>query len=267
MSNKKIQSLLQEALEEEIPSAEINLWPAVQADLAAGTHPQGNQKMNTLEQRRLPRYALALSIFAAMLLVLFATPQGRSFAQSILEFFTRTDAEAFPLEDSQIAPLESQESLPTAAPPSPLLTVAEAESQLGFALAELPAAPAGLEYLGARLYGKSVNIEYQARGGGGQLIIMQSREGYHQSEWDQVPADAIVPVLVGNLEAEFVQGTFVVYPGDTSATWNSDAPILRLRWVDDGVWFEMARYGSVESIEYLDQVELIRLAASLAVQD
>jgi hypothetical protein len=33
-----------------------------------------------------------------------------------------------------------------------------------------------------------------------------------------VPADAIVPVKIGELGAEFVQGTFVVYPGATFAT-------------------------------------------------
>jgi len=56
---------------------------------------------------------------------------------------------------------------------------------------------------------------------------------------------------------------FVVYPNETSATWNPDAPVLRLRWVKDGIWFEMAKFGDVVPIEYLDQAGLIELAESL----
>jgi hypothetical protein len=41
---------------------------------------------------------------------------------------------------------------------------------------------------------------------------------------------------------------------------------LRLRWIDDGTWFEITKYGDVEVIEYLDQTALIRLAESLSGQ-
>ena len=36
MDSKKIQSILQDALEEEIPASQVNLWPAVKANLVAG---------------------------------------------------------------------------------------------------------------------------------------------------------------------------------------------------------------------------------------
>jgi hypothetical protein len=42
--------------------------------------------------------------------------------------------------------------------------------------------------------------------------------------------------------------------------------MLRLRWVKDGVWFEMVKSGNVHVIEYLDQAGMIELAESLAVQ-
>jgi hypothetical protein len=95
---------------------------------------------------------------------------------------------------------------------------------------------------------------------------MQSQEGFYQSDWDSVPADAVVPVKIGELDGEFAQGTFVVYPGDTTATWNPDAPIMRLRWVNNGVWFEMTKHGGVQPIEYLDLAGLIKLAESLPIQ-
>ena len=86
MERERIQSALQEALEEEIPASQINLWPAVKADLVAGTDQpsQQGEKMNNTKSRRVPRFAFALVIIAALLAIMLLTPQGRIFAQSIL---------------------------------------------------------------------------------------------------------------------------------------------------------------------------------------
>jgi hypothetical protein len=183
-----------------------------------------------------------------------------------LRFFTRAENITFPLRPSQVMTSEPDLSVPTAIPPAPLTSVAEAEVRAGFGVAELPSVPDGLNYLGARLYGNAVSIEYETQGSGGHLIIMQSQEGFLQSDWDRVPADAIVPVKIGELEGEFARGTFVVYAGETAATWNPNAAILRLRWVRDVIWFEMTRFGDAKAIEYLDQEGLIELAESLAIE-
>ena len=261
MDKKIIQSILKDTLENEIPSEEINLWPAVKADLVAGK--QQGEKMNMTKPSLLLKATIATLVIIALLTVAFLTPPGRAFAQNIIQFFTRTESTTFELEPSQIVTEEPNPAAPTVAPPTPLISVAEAEAQAGFEAAELPTVPAGFGYLGARLYGNAISIEYQSQGGGGSLIIMQSQDGFYQSEWDRVPADASVPVKIGELNGEFVQGTFVVYAGETSARWNPDAPILRLRWVEDGIWFEMTKFGNVESIEYLDQAGMIALAESL----
>lgn len=262
MDDRNIKSILQDALEDEIPAAEIDLIPAVRSRLLAGkksTYRQG-ERMNGTFMKRLELPALTVIALLALALI---SPQGRAFAQSILQFFTRAESHTMPLPSEQIAPTGDPQSIPTAEPPSPLVSVAEAETQAGFDALEFPAVLLGFEYLGARLYGNAISIEYQAQGGGGHLIIMQSQESYFQSDWDQVPAEAIVPVKIGELDGEFAQGTFVVYPNATSATWNPDAPILRLRWVKDGIWFEMTKFGDVEPIEYLDQDGMIELADSL----
>jgi hypothetical protein len=267
MSNKKIQSILKDVLEKKVPSSQIDLWPAVKADLVAGNYlNQQGDKMNTQKSHRSSRLYLAISLSLALLIVLFVTPQGRTFAQSVVEFFTRAESTTYPLEDHQIAQVESEPNTATAEPPMPLISVAEAEAQVGFNISELPFVPEGFEYLGARLYGNHVSIEYQVENGGGHLTIMQSQEGYYQSNWDNVPADAVVPVKVGEYDGEFVQGVFVVYPEETNATWNPDASIMRLRWVANGVWFEITKYGDVHSIEYLDMAELIEIAEYLSIQ-
>jgi len=268
MDDKRIQSILQEALEEEIPASQIQLWPAVKANLLAGkrqTRQQG-EKMNTSKTFRKPRFAFAILLIVVLLAIVLMTPPGRSFAQSVLQFFIPAENTTFPLLPSQIVEREPDPAASTALPPSPLISVAEAEAQVGFDIAELPSVPDGFDYLGARLYGNAVNIEYDAKGGGGHLVIQQSRDGYNQSDWEKVPADVIIPVKIGDLDGAFVQGIFVVYPGDTSATWNPDAPVLRLRWQQDGIWFEIAKFGDVYVIEYLDQAALIELAESLVFQ-
>jgi hypothetical protein len=268
MEDKYIQSILHDALEEEIPSSQINLWPRVKADLVAGKIQPFQQggKMSTLSLRRIRRLAFAILIITALAVVAFATPQGRSFAQSVLQFFTRADSANFPIQATQITTNEPDQSAPTAKPPSPLISLAAAEGKAGFGVAALPSVPDGFNNLGARLYGNAISIEYEAKGGGGHLIIMQSQEGFYQSDWDQVPAESIIPVKIGELDGEYTQGTFVVYAGETSATWNPDAPILRLRWMKDNVWFEMTKFGDVKAIEYLDQAGLIELAESLIIK-
>jgi hypothetical protein len=261
MDTKKLKSILEAALEDQIPSSEIDLLPALRTRLVARNIRQQGETMNGLRNKKLVISAVTV---IALLVMAFITPQGRAFAQSLLHLFRRAESDALPLQPWQIAPQEDVEIDSTAMPPMPLIPqISEAERLAGFDAAELPSTPKGFVYLGARLYGKAISIEYEAQGGGGNLMIMQSREGYVQSEWDSVPAGEIVPVKIGELDGEFVEGTFVVYPGDETATWNPDAAILRLRWVKDGIWFEMAKFGDVESIEYLDQSGLIALAETM----
>lgn len=259
MDRKEIQSIIQDVVENEIPVSQIDLWQTVKANLVEKQTQQG-VKMKTTKSRGVSRLAYATLVIATLLALAFITPQGRAFAQSVIQLFTRAQSESFQPEGLVT---ETDASTPTAMPPSPVISVAEAEALAGFDLAELPSVLQGFEYLGARMYGNSVSIEYAVPGGGGNLILMQSKEGFLQSEWDQVPANAIIPVKVGGADAEYAQGTFVVMAGETSAKWNSDAPIFRLRWFKDGIWFELTKYGDVQPIEYLDMDGLIELAESL----
>lgn len=213
-----------------------------------------------------PRLAFVLSMVVALLAVAALTPQGRVLSQSILQFFKQAESSIFPLSPSQIVTSDPDPSAPTAMPPAPLISVAEAEAQVGFEIAELPFVPEGFNYLGARLYGDAVSLEYETQNKGGHLHLMQSQEGYLQSDWDKVPAHAAVPVQIGDLRGEFTQGTFVVYTGETVARWEPNAPILRLRWVQDDIWIEMTKTGNVEAIEYLEQAGMIELAESLIVK-
>jgi hypothetical protein len=256
-----IQTILQNALEKHIPASEVNLWPAVQAEIEA-RESQESKQARVIKFERVHSFAYLIMVLVALLIAAMMTPQGRSFAQSVLHFFTPAESTTFPLLPSQIITAELDASA-TAQAPAPLVSVAEAEAKAGFKAAELPFVPEGFIYLGARLYGETISIEYQIQGGGGNLILQQSQGGYIQSDWDKVPANEIVPVKIGELDGEFAQGSFVVYPEETLATWNPEAPILRLRWVDEDIWFQLTKFGNVEAIEYLDQERLVGLAEHL----
>ncbi len=264
MDKKAVRFVLQDALEDEIPSDEIHLWPAVKHDVVEKLNNQkGVTNMRNTLVHWIPRVVVVTTLVLAALVVV--TPQGRSLAQGLLQLFTPTEETSFPLADSQIASAPEEDS-PTVAAPVPLLTVAEAEEQAGFDVAELTSVPAGLTYLGARVYGDTISIEYEAEGHGSHLVIAQSQNGYRESEWDRVPSEYVVPVTIGDLTGEFVHGMFVVYPGEETATWTPEAPNLRLRWEADGMWFEITKQGSVEAVEYIDQDALVALAKELMEQ-
>jgi hypothetical protein len=196
----------------------------------------------------------------ALVTVALITPRGRAFAQNVLQFFTRAERNSFPVPVQDTVPDDA-----TALPLAPsLMNIEEAEAQARFDLAELPFVPEGFRYLGAGWQDwSSIAIQYEAVNGGGALTLTQSKVGYSQSEWAEVPAEAIVPVKINDLTGEFVQGTFIVRPGESTATWNPSVPMLRVRWVKDGIFFQLTKFGDVESIEYLDQAGMIALAESV----
>lgn len=262
MDNKEIQSIIQEAVEKEIPTSEIDLWQTVKAGLVEKHYQQG-VKMNTTKSRGASRLVYATLAIIALLMLTFLTPQGRAFAQTFLQLFTRAERMERSLPEGQVPSLEDAQFASTAQPPAPIVDMAEAERIAGFDAKELPVVPQGFEFYGAMPIGDGISIQYQAQGNGGQLVINESKNGFMQSDWDQAPEDAITQVKINGLDAEIVQGMYVVYPGEGVAKWNPDAPILRLRWIEDGIWFEMAKFGGVESIAYLNADGMIALAESM----
>jgi hypothetical protein len=261
MENRELKSILQDALESKFPASQIDLLPKVREHLVAGTIQQG-EKMNTVPSRRLSRLALAALAVVVLLTIAFVTPQGRAFAQSILQLFRRSDSYTLPLPEEQLSHT-GKASAPTAMPPAPLVSIQAAEKMTGFDAKVLSGDPKGFTFAGAMASGDGISIQYQAQGNGGQLIINESNNGFMESDWDRAPAEFITPVKVGGLDAEVVQGAYVVYPGATNAQWNPEAPIIRLRWIEDGIWFEMAKFGGVESISYLDPDGMIALAENM----
>jgi hypothetical protein len=221
---------------------------------------RGSKMMSTRALRFVAVASLALIL---SLIVLLATPWGRTFAQELLRFFQSAPVEQFDVP-AQVEPT-NPDLLPTAMPPT-FITVAEAEAQIGFDAKELPEVPSGLDFLGATVVPslEMIQLNYNCTGGGCGLFIMQSRGGWQDTQWSAIPAaGAIESVTINDLPGEYVKGAFVVFAGDTQSTWNPNAPIQRLRWQDGGMYFEIEMAGDVEPAEWIDREALIGLAESL----
>lgn len=94
MNKKNIQSILKDEMEKEIPSSQVQLWPAVKASLVAGKKKSNKQeeKKNTTKLRSILRAAFAILITIVLLTLAFVTPQGRAWAQEVVRFFMRINS-------------------------------------------------------------------------------------------------------------------------------------------------------------------------------
>jgi hypothetical protein len=95
MDSNNIQSILQAALEIELPSSQIQLWPAVRASLIAENYllKQQRENMNAIQSRRTSRMAVVTVIIVALLAFVFITPQGRAFARTAIRSLSQPNPE------------------------------------------------------------------------------------------------------------------------------------------------------------------------------
>jgi hypothetical protein len=274
MDDKHLQQTLLRLAEDGVP-ADANLWPALRARLAARTGPalaeKGTPMLKSVAGGAWPLAARALGAATVTLLLLvaalLATPQGRAWAQSVWQFFSVAPADSFAVQPVA----DPAAGSPTAVAPSVnaaecgadlACQVQSAEALLGFT----PVVPderfAGLTLQAVDAAGGILRLSYAAQGGGG-LVLSQGQGDLTASRWDEVAAEAVEAVQIGGVPGEFVQGTFVVPAGSSSAVWNSDAPVLRLRWQQDDRYFELAKLGDPEYLEHLDKAALIALAETI----
>ncbi len=274
MNEQQIKHSLTQLAEDGVP-ADANLWPALRRRLAASEAPafgtKGTPMLKPVFGGQTLRYAraagaasLAVALLAAALLV---TPQGRAWAQSVWQFFTVAPADSFAVEPVA----NPQADAPTAAPPAVnpgecgadlACQVAAAETLLGF----VPIVPAdgfaGLTLEAVDATGGILRLSYVAPGGGG-LVLSQSQGDLTASRWDEVPVDVVETVAVGGGTGEFVRGSFAVPAGASTAVWDADVPVLRLRWQQGDRYLELAKLGDPEPLEHLDKEALIALAEGL----
>ena len=267
MDKKNIQAILRDELEREIPSADVHLWQAVKANLVPGRTFQQGEKMNTINSRRLLRAALGMLILVVLVFLAFVTPQGRAFAQNILQFFVRADQDRYPLQAWQMTP-PAQTSLE-----SPFkLSLQEAETLAGYDVFSPIKPPSGMIFVGAS-YDEKYHIVAQAFGQSSDFIelsLWQQPLEYYQSCGDishrcdnmlggnLIGASAdIETVQIGDVMGEYVEGVWELT--DNGPVWRDDPYLKTLRWQKDGMAFELVFMGmELEKDNLADIAESIK---------
>lgn len=264
MDDKKIQTVLQDALEDEIPSSEIHLWPGVQALVSGKSfHSQGEAPMNTPMKRRVSRVALALFAVSALVVLALVTPQGRSLAQEILQFFNRAESDSIPLEPSILTPGPDEITEDSKSSANANQTVSDVEAAVGFDVLEPTWLPNKYTFREAN-FDPTNNIvylfyDYEIEGSG--LVLSEAPLQTPDCEFCKlVGASADVEtVQIGNIPGEFVEGVWKL--NGTEAVWEPDPYLKTMRWQVDGMAFELLFMGPPD---YVTKTDMIAIAESLA---
>jgi hypothetical protein len=264
MDRKEIKSILQDAVENEIPASEIDLWKTVKASLVEKQTQQG-AKMNTTNARGALRFVYATLAIVALLALTFLTPQGRAFAQQIFQFFSRADKDRYPLQAWQMTP-PAQTSLD-----SPFkYSVQKAETLAGFDVLSPVDVPPGMVFVGAS-YDQKYHIVAQVFG--------RSSESPEFSLWQQ-PLEYYKPcgdiskmsdnmlggnlagasadiqtVQIGSLTGEYVEGVWNLT--DNGPVWEPTPFLKTLRWKNDTMIFALV--GGIDQT----RDDLVNLAESI----
>ena len=218
------------------------------------------------------------------------TPQGRAIAQTLLDFFTRTNQQSFQLSEEQLnsfySPVPAYVLTLVEVTPPPLLSsdggncltpetlgtytceVQQTENQLGVDLKEFLSIPSGWSFeqvWRAADFQDSVGISY--RSSGGFLTLRQGTGDFPvDSDWEKVPTSAVQLVEIGEHQGEYVNGYFSVLNSATEAKWESDEGIQRIRWKEGKYWFEILEASGPGLTGFMDQQTLIELAANMVYQ-
>lgn len=240
------------------------------------------------------RRTLAVIYLTVIFLIAFIglTPQGRAFAQNIIEFFTTTDQSFFPLSEEELdlfyTPASPRAlSLVEVTPLAPLLDycsnpedigtydceIQRVEKELNIDLKEFSAVPPSFTFAEIWLYpslsntntSNIVGISYQTSGA--ILSLAQGTGDFPPaSDGEKVPSSAVQQVKIGEYDGEYVNGYFGLRNGDNKLIWSTTGADQRIRWKEGERWFEILAFSGPGTSGYLDKQALISLASNMVYQ-
>jgi hypothetical protein len=265
-----LQSILTHLAEDKIPSKEFNLCPAVRSRVATD-QPSFRKRLpkfaKGLQNTRMLPFALVVSLFViGSVVILLATPQGRAWAQSILQFFTRAQSDALPVQTWQLTPQPTLALSTNSPDPANILeaklSVKEVEAQSGFEVKEPSWLPEHLSLVGATYdpQRSMVRIFYRLEESSGLVL---KEEFYARFDTcalcNQVGASAsIETVQVGDEIGEYVQGVWKLT--ENGPIWENDPYLQTLRWQTAGIAYELQYMGPPE---VLTKEVMVSIANSL----
>ena len=261
MNRSPLANLLHRLAEEAIPPAEVDLWPAVRSHLERRkAHPKGDFSMKRSFAQNWRLRFIAVPILALLLIaaILVITPQGRAWAQSALQFFTRAESDTLPaptpeplvwVEQTPGVPAATITPLPPMAPfaadcgdyREPRCSVEQMRSKVDFTVKELATIPAGMYFIGATGGPEEVFIKYDSVDQSAGLFLFEQpwTGSLEQKSFEVAPGVEVEEVPVGGATGEYVQGSFGYTAGETEETWMSDNGLETLRWVDQDTYYTL----------------------------
>jgi hypothetical protein len=241
--------------------------------------------LQTLFSPKLPnsrRLQTGIVFILAILLAgifLFSTPVGRTWAQSVVRFFTRATSNIIPAPTqiplvwvAQTPGVPATTATPLPGPAfsdecgdysNPKCNVEQIRSKVNFTIKEFSVIPAPFYFVGTTGGPDGVIITYGTQDHSAGLILNEQpwTGNTEQTHWDIGPDAVVDTVTTGNGTGEYVKGSFGYRSGETQARWDPNADIQVLHWVDNGVFFQMENVGT-----QMDRDKFIALASSLTTE-
>ncbi len=230
------------------------------------------QSADQFQGDRVQPQRLAATTGFVLLLVLIltlATPALEVVAQRLVQFFLPTISDQTQLQIT----LEgtSDPRLATS------LTVSEAEILAGFFATEPNALPQNYSFRGATYNPdrKAIVLNYIFENQTQTLRILQRPV---EEEYQQIGASAVVEIIqIGSLSGEYVTGAWTIPEVESAieltefgktttlqATWDPNAEIQMLRWVENEMLYEIVFAGGDPKMPgHLTKLDLIAIAESM----
>jgi hypothetical protein len=244
MNRSPINSLLTRLAAGAIPPAEVDLWPAIRSRFETHKAPvkgDFSMKQSFAQHRRLVWIAVPMLIVLILAAVLLLTPQGRAWANSALQFFTRTESDTIlaptsePLvwvEQTPGVPAPTMTPFPPMAPfatdcsdyREPSCSIEQMRSKVDFTVQELATIPVGMYFIGATGGPEEAYILYAAVDHSRTLILIEQpgTSSAEQKGFEVASGVAVETVPIGGATGENVKGSFGTGP---VKRWRPGSPI------------------------------------------
>ncbi len=222
----------------------------------------------------------AVCAFLAVVLFIASTPQGHAFAQSILQFFVRTEGDTRPVptlvsmvptpgatgDDSANPALGTR--LPFEETCGDILHARcgldEIRAMTTFPISGLVNTVDGLTFAGATGGPEQVMLVYTSESVNGALTITQEPAGEGSEAVRQVAASADVEtVSIDGVEGEYVQGSWLSIDTGKGIAWTADPFVQTLRWQAGSVLYTMVFRAGKDIGSKLDKADMLYLAGQL----
>jgi len=289
MKTDNLNSILSDLAETAKPAVQIDLWPALKKSLTANNG-QSKRGKSILNQTRVLRHAaFAALVVLAALAILLVTPQGQTFAQTLMKYFTTVSQRSIPPVPPTPVPVPTY-SLEAVLVPQPTISMdhqdcgerispisstfvcqlQDAQEKLGFVVKSFPA-----RFVQAPFSFMWVDQEHR-------LIQMRFRGQQASYDLDQglgdfpkdcsgcaIYKEAVQLVRVGEYQAEYARGIFIFTDDKGSMGWNPDEPVYHLRWKENEHWYSFTmstgQFAGLKPFEI--QAKMIRIAENLVSLD